>query len=153
MLAMNVQQLLSQFLQRLQGDRVSVDKCPGASIGIDDAAKPAFVVLLQGLFVKPVLCFGHVRKTELSAELGTFRADTHKAIAAAFSQNQPQCVHKNRFAGACFPGKDRHAFVKVDFHLIDNREVTNLQTSEHGLTTPVIVDASPNTAVPAPVQL
>ena len=71
MLAVDIDQHLTESLELLQWHGIAVDKCAGPAIGTDDPAQQAFVVFVQRLFREPRACLRQSRYVEFGAEFGT----------------------------------------------------------------------------------
>ena len=76
---------------------------------------------------QPVTGRGATRQVEGGADFGAFAAVAHAARVGATAQQQPQRAEQDRFAGTGFAGQRTHAGTELDFQLVDNGEVTNVQ--------------------------
>jgi hypothetical protein len=132
MLAVYIDQHLTEGLELLNRNGIAVDKCAGPAIGTDDPAQQACVVFIEFLFVEPRSCLRQGRYVEFGTEFGPLRAGTHEFAAATLTEHQSQGVHEDRFARPGFAGEHGHSGLEFDVDPVDDREITHLQVHQHG---------------------
>ena len=147
-LPVDVQQHLSEVLEALQWHGIAVDERTRASVGIDYAPEIAFVVEVQHLLLEPGPRAWQVSQVEFGGELSALRTAARKPGTATLPQHQAQRIDQDRFSGTGLTSQDRHAAVKFDLGLINDGEISDLQTDEHGS----VASKVPGAAVPAPVK-
>ena len=112
----------------MQGYAVAVDERAGPTVSADHAAQDALAIEVQHLFFEPLPGFGQVREVEFRRELGAFRIRPDESSASTLAENQSHGVHEYRFAGARFAGEHGQARRELDFYLVDDRKISDLDT-------------------------
>ena len=136
-LAVHVDEVLAERAQRLHRHGLSVDVGAAAAVGRDDPAQLDFALVLDRLFLEP----GHRARVAIDVErrghLGPLGAVAHGATVCAPSHGQQQGIHQDGLAGASLAGEGGEAGLELELDGLDDREVANLQVSQHRALQPV----------------
>ena len=132
MLAVDIDEDVARLAQQLHGDRLAVEVGARAAIVAHDAAHEQLAVRAHRLLLEPLFQFP--RRAAQIESAGDFRAlgaVAHDLRAGAAAGEQLQRIDQDRFARAGLPGEDREPRAQLQFHRIDDGEVTDLQVREH----------------------
>ena len=132
MLAMDVDQPLSDLAELLNRRGRAVDECPRAPAPVHDSAQeqPALVAL-EGALGEP----GAHRRQPLDRELG----DHLRALASganhggirAPAERKLQGVDEDRFPRAGLPGERGETPLELEFERVDDREIADRKVDQH----------------------
>ena len=100
------------------------------------------------MHLEPVPRAWQVLQVEFGGELSALRTAARKPGTATFPQHQAQRIDQDRFPGTGLTSQDRHAAVKFDLGLINDGEISDLQTGEHRSIAPL----APGPVITTPVQ-
>jgi hypothetical protein len=130
MLAMDVDQQITQLAQLRSRRRHAVDVGLGAPGIVDHAAqqRPA-LVRHQVVLGQPH--GGRFGNGKVGRDVGAGRAFTHHAGVAAPAQRQLQRVDQDRLAGAGLSRKDGKTRGKLELDRVDNDEIANGERTQH----------------------
>src|SRR5471030_821587 len=118
MLRMDIDQLFAQRFERVQVNRRVVYKCARLSVGRYFAAQNRFGLVIQVVVLKKLF---QMKGTDLKDSLyHTFFLLVKKVAAfGPLTQDQRKRPQYDRFACACFAGKNIQAAAEADLKVID----------------------------------
>ena len=136
-LAVDLDQRAAELAHHLDADRLIVDESAGAAIRQLDAAQDQFVIRGDVVVLQQRTRRMLGRDLEHGNDLTLLDALAHQALVAAAAQRQGETVEQDRLAGTGFAGKDREALGEIDVEPVDQHDIANGQTGEHGSANPV----------------
>jgi hypothetical protein len=132
LLAVNFDEQLAEFAQRLQRHHLTVHVGSGAAVRIYHPAQHQLALEFDGLSVEPAQRRrGQIRKT--GGHLGSFRALANDLAGSAPSCHQQQSIDDDGFSGSRFAGERRHACLQLEFRAVDDDQILQMQMREHGV--------------------
>ena len=132
MLAMNIDQQLTEFAQLSHGRGDAVDKRLRATPIVNNAPHEKLAFLAgQGVLIQPFTQCRVKRTSKLGRYVRARRAFAHDAGIRATTKRQRERINQNGFTCPRFAGKHGKASRKIDFYCIDNDEIMNGQGAQH----------------------
>ena len=133
LLAVDLDEKFRQFPQSLDGHQLAVHIGARAAVGADHPAHHELAVEFDRLRVEPAIAAAG-SAAKLAAHLGTFGALAHDVAAGPAAGDQQQGIDDDGFAGAGLAGQRGEAGLELEFRLIDENQIAQLQVSQHGLS-------------------
>ncbi len=125
-LAVHVDQVLTELAQLRQGHRRAVDKGLAASRSVDRAAREQqAIVARQVVSCQPLL--DDLAGTKRGGDLGALRPLAHDIRITALAQRQQQRVNQNRFSRSGFAAQHRKPRREIQFEGLDDHEIADRQ--------------------------
>ena len=125
-LAMDLDQQITQFRQLLQGYRTAVDPCPGAPAVADQAAQQAARSDIEFCISQPGQSPASFGQFKFGVELGFGGAGTDGRSIGPVALKQTQGVNQDGFSGSCFTGDRGETATEFQIKCFNNGKVTNL---------------------------
>ncbi len=131
-LAVQVDQPLTQVFQVRQCRRPAVDPRPASPLRIEDPAQQHFVSVAGELLLgQPRVDRRCVGGVEDRGEFGALGARAQLAQLEAVAQQQRQRIEEDRFSGAGFAREDGQAAVELDVERGNDDEIANREKAQH----------------------
>ncbi|MNE31463.1 hypothetical protein D3C80_1250330 [compost metagenome] len=131
MLAVNVDQQLTQGLEVAQRAGRAVDVAARTTFGGDDPAQDARAVAVEIALGQPGLGLRDIGQVEGGEDVGLVGAGAHHATVGAVAQGQAEGVEHDRFAGTGFTGDDAHAAGEFEVEVLDDGVIMYGQVHQH----------------------
>ena len=143
MLAVDINELLAELFEHVQGDRAAIQIGPGFPGALDEAPDEQSIRFLRGEAVQDFrgLCS---LELEESFHRGLFLAGSNHFRGSSTPQEEVDGIDQDGFSGAGFPGQDVEARPEFNVQLIDDRKVLDIQLGQHDPTTPASAQRSPH---------
>ena len=132
MLAMNLGQRAGDLTQQVQAHRLVVDGRAARTVGVLDAADYKFVVRINTLLLEDCESRMRTRERKGRGDHATLRPCPHQRTVATGAKRQTQRVKQDRLAGTGFTGEHGQPRVESDIELLDQDDVTNGESGQHG---------------------
>ncbi|MEY9230287.1 hypothetical protein ABIF78_002610 [Bradyrhizobium japonicum] len=136
MLAVDLDQGATDRLQRLHADRLVVDERAGAAVGELHPAENHLAGIIQAVLGQNPhrrVIFGDI---EDGGDLPLLRAMAHEAGVAAAAERQRKGIEQDGFARTGLTGQNRKSGGEFDIEPLDQDDVTDRQTRQHGIKFP-----------------
>ena len=131
-LAMDVGQEVGHFTQLAQCRRSAIDIGARTPRVVDHSPQQAGIDIKIGR-AQPCFQSAPCSHIKLGGNLRTLGPAAHYGGIRTLTQGQRQRIDKNRLAGAGLAGQSTETTRELQFKAVDNDEITNDQTQEHGL--------------------
>ncbi len=136
MLAVNFNQRGADRFQGLHADGLVVDEGAGAAVRELHAPQDHLAGILQPVGREDSHCRMALRHVEGGRHLALLRTVADEAGIAAAAKRQRERIEQDGFARTGFTGQDREAFGKFDIEPLDQDDVADRQTRQHGVGIP-----------------
>jgi hypothetical protein len=133
MLAVNVDQQIAEHAQLLDRHRPAVNPNAGPPRRVDDAAQEALLVIGKLVFFEKLLCRNTFRDHELRADFSLGATLPYQIGTGPLAENRREGIDHDRFARTGFSGQSGEAPVEFQGKVLDENEVSNIQSAKHGL--------------------
>ncbi len=130
LLAVNFEQQIGEFAQRLHRHELAVDVGPRAAVRADDAAQENLAIVVDRLRLEPGRG-GRGKPREGGGCLGALRAASHDVGAGAAAREHRQGIDDDRFAGTRLSGQCREPGAELQIGAFDNDKIAQLQQRQH----------------------
>ena len=141
-LAVDLDQRRAELLHDLHAHRLIVDEGAGAAVGELHAAQDQFVLGGDVVGLEHGLRRMLAGKLEDGDHLALLHALAHQALVAARAQGQRKGVEQDRLAGAGLAGQHGQAVGEIDVEPVDQDDVADRESGEHGFPQAVIIRES-----------
>ena len=133
MLTVDVDENAAGLPQQQHRNGLAVDVCPGAAVRRQNPAHHELVAALDRLLLQPAQqSRRRLAQIEGRGDLGPLGPVADHFRSAAAAGQQLQRIDQDRFAGAGLAGEHRESRVELELDGLDDGEVADLQSDEHG---------------------
>jgi hypothetical protein len=132
MLAVDLRESARDLAQQVEAHRLVVDGRTAGAVGVLDAADDEFALGIDPLFLQDGegrVAWGQRETRRHHAALG---ACAHQGGIAPGAQRQPQRIEQDGLARTGLPGEDGEAPLERDVELLDQDDVANGESGQHG---------------------
>ncbi len=130
-LAVDIDEILSQFAQHLNRHRAAVDEAARRFVGFDHAPQHAFLIVEELMLLEPFgggVCWF---EREVRGHFGARAAVANDIAVGAVAQHQRQGIDEDGLAGAGLSGQHAEARIECDLKLVHDGEVTDIKVLQH----------------------
>jgi hypothetical protein len=138
-LAMDFDQCTSELLQHLHTHRLVVDKRTGSTVGELYAAEDQLIFGWNVVGGEQRARRVVARDIEHGGNLALLDSLPDQRLIPATTQGQSKSIEQDRFAGARFAGEDSEPVGEIDIEVVDQHDVADRESGEHGAFTVLAV--------------
>jgi len=136
-LAMDVYQRFSHLAQLLYRHRRTIQVGTRATVAVDHSPQQQASLGVEIMCQQPGRGIRRGREVEFGGHFGAVAAGANQTGIGTLAEGESERVDQDRLAGTRFAGKRSEARLQVEFQAVNEDEVADRQTTEHGVSVPL----------------